>query len=99
MCLRASRLSVLEIESGPGRRCVGGAILGRRGKSGLHRARRWVIPRGSDLRKVPQKPDRLGLSEVRVKRWGKSPPAERVTFGPGKPHPEQGRIGEDEAAR
>ena len=34
-----------------------------------------------------------------MKRRGKSPPAARGTRGPGKPHQEQGRIGEDEAAR
>ena len=56
------------------------------------------IPASVNSGKVPQKYTARTL-RVRVKRWGKSPPADRVTFGPGKPHPEQGRIGEDEAAR
>lgn len=53
-------------------------------------------PVGASLRIAPQKTNRLW---ARVKRWGKSPPTVRVTYGAGKPHPEQGRIGEDEAAR
>ena len=51
---------------------------GRRGKSGLHRAGRWVTPRGSDPRRAPQKANRR-LRAVRVKRWGKSPPVGTVT--------------------
>jgi hypothetical protein len=34
----------------------------RGGKSELHRARCWVIPRGGDPRKVPQKLHRLDIS-------------------------------------
>src|SRR5439155_22643155 len=38
-----------------------------------------------------QSPERR--RQVRVKRWGKSPPADRVTGRPGKPRPEQDQIG------
>ena len=41
--------------------------------------------------KCRRKANRRG-DAVRVKRRGKSPPAVRGTCGPGKPHPEQGRI-------
>ncbi len=33
----------------------------RRGKSGLHRAKCWVIPRGGDPRQAQQRVDRLIL--------------------------------------
>ena len=56
------------------------------------------IPASANSGKVPQKKNRPHL-RARVKRRGKSPPAVWATYGPGKPHPEQGRIGEDEAAR
>ena len=68
------------------------------GKSGLRRAGCRIISCECELRESATEIYRP-RKRVRVKRWGKSPPAERVTFGPGKPHPEQGRIGEDEAAR
>lgn len=46
----------------------------RGGKSGLHRAGRWVTPRRGDPRTAPQKANRPAACGVRVKRWGKSPP-------------------------
>ena len=53
--------------------------FGARGKSGHRRAGRWGDPGGESRRKVAQKGDRRQrFSEtlkVRVKRWGKSPPA------------------------
>ena len=51
----------------------------RGGKSGLHRAERWVTPRRGDPRTAPQKANRPALCGVRVKRWGKSPPDAAVT--------------------
>jgi len=61
-------------------RAIAARDFARGGKSGLHRAGRWVIPRGSDPRKVPQKADRSAHCRgVRVKRWGKSPPVAVVT--------------------
>ena len=68
------------------------------GKSGLRRAgcRRnscGCEPRESAAEK------QTAAKAVRVKRRGKSPPAAWGTSGPGKPHPEQGRIGKVEAAR
>ena len=51
----------------------------RGGKSGLHRAERWVTPRRGDPRTAPQKANRPALCGVRVKRWGKSPPDAVVT--------------------
>ena len=51
----------------------------RGGKSGLHRAGRWVTPRRGDPRTAPQKANRPAACGVRVKRWGKSPPDAAVT--------------------
>jgi len=83
------------------------------GKSELHRARcrvtRVCMERDTRGRKV-----REGLSTdsatenkplsgfgqtVRVKRWSKSPPLREKSRRHGKPHREQGQIGDHEAAR
>src|SRR5688572_4259777 len=52
-----------------------------RGKSELHRAGCWVTPSGSDPREsaTERKPPRAARRAVRVKRCGKSAPAEEVT--------------------
>ena len=73
----------------------------RRGKSGHHRAGFPAKAGGARFkagsRPVPQKTNRL-LWEVRVKRWGKSPPPQERSSGQCKPNPMQDEIG-DRAAR
>ena len=69
-----------------------------RGKSGLHRAGCRRNSCGCELRESAAE-KYTALFWVRVKRWGKSPPAVEVTHGLGKPHPEQDRIGKTVAAR
>ena len=73
----------------------------RRGKSGHHRAGFLVKTGGAyfnaSSRRVPQKTNRL-FWEVRVKRWGKSPPPFEQSDGHGKPNPMQDEIG-NRAAR
>ena len=68
----------------------------RRGKSGHHRAGFLVKTGGACInassRIVPQKTNRL-FREVRVKRWGKSPPPFEQSDGHGKPNPMQDEIG------
>src|ERR1043166_7986262 len=62
-------------------RVTAGRCEAFRGKSGHPRAGRWGDPGGESRRKVAQKGDRQRRSispetpKVRVKRWGKSPPA------------------------
>ena len=73
----------------------------RRGKSGHQRAGFLVKTGGACInassRRVPQKTNRL-FGEVRVKRWGKSPPPFEQSDGHGKPNPMQDEIG-NRAAR
>ena len=59
------------------------------------------IPGGESRRKVAQKGHRLAAPQlpVRVKRWGKSPPATVATRRLAKPRPVQGEAGSDDAAR
>ncbi len=68
----------------------------RRGKSGHHRVGFLVKAGGAcfnaSSRRVPQKTNRLSR-EVRVKRWGKSPPPFEQSDGHGKPNPMQDEIG------
>ena len=72
-----------------------------RGKSGHHRAGFPVKTGGACVkassRPVPQKTNRL-ICEVRVKRWGKSPPPVEQSVGHGKPNLMQDEIG-NRAAR
>jgi hypothetical protein len=72
-----------------------------RGKSGHQRAGFLVKAGGAcfktSSRPVPQKTNRL-TCEVRVKRWGKSPPLFKQLNGHGKPNPMQDEIG-NRAAR
>ena len=72
-----------------------------RGKSGHQRAGFLVKAGGAcfktSSRPVPQKTNRL-TREVRVKRWGKSPPLFKQLNGHGKPNPMQDEIG-NRAAR
>jgi len=67
-----------------------------RGKSGHQRAGFPVKAGGAcfktSSRPVPQKTNRL-TCEVRVKRWGKSPPLFKQLNGHGKPNPMQDEIG------
>ena len=67
-----------------------------RGKSGHQRAGFPVKAGGACFktgsRPVPQKINRL-TREVRVKRWGKSPPPNEQSNGHGKPNPMQDEIG------
>jgi len=67
------------------------------GKSELHRTGRRVTPGGytrnfittdSATEKIPS-----GNHQIRVKRWGKSPPACWQQQVQGKPRPKQGQIG------
>ncbi|EDL60609.1 hypothetical protein PM8797T_11174 [Gimesia maris DSM 8797] len=53
----------------------------RGGKSGLHRARWWVTPTVREDREsaTESKPPGQFAGQVRVKRCGKSAPADRVT--------------------
>ena len=77
------------------------ALRGCRGKSGHHRAGFPTKAGGACFktgsRPVPQKINRL-TCEVRVKRWGKSPPPNEQSNGHGKPNPMQDEIG-NRAAR
>ena len=77
------------------------ALRGCRGKSGHHRAGFPTKAGGACFktgsRPVPQKINRL-TREVRVKRWGKSPPPNEQSNGHGKPNPMQDEIG-NRAAR
>ena len=77
------------------------ALCGCRGKSGHHRAGFPTKAGGACFktgsRPVPQKINRL-TREVRVKRWGKSPPPNEQSNGHGKPNPMQDEIG-NRAAR
>src|SRR5450830_843513 len=65
--------------SWPGGRVEGETL--RRGTSGLHRAGRWVTPTRGDPRDsaTENRPPSDSGPAARVKRWGKSPPAHRVT--------------------
>src|SRR5690348_11415766 len=64
-----------------------------RGKSGLHRAGRWVTPsRGDPKESATERHSRLGGDGEMV---GQEPTGGRVTGRPGKPRPEQGRTGAD----
>jgi len=76
-------------------------MLTFRGKSGLHSTRWWVTPTVREDREsaTESKPPngsfhghgRDNCVVVRVKRCGKSAPADRVTGWLGKPHREQGQ--------
>src|SRR5262245_60336985 len=84
-----------------GRVTAGAVSYGARGKSGHRRAGRWGKPR----RRKPtesgteRRPPARAREPVRVKRWGKSPPATVATRRLAKPRPVQGEAGSDDAAR
>ena len=55
-------------------------VIGCRGTSGLRRAGRWVTPtRGNPRDSATESRPPRARAGVRVKRWGKSPPAAAVT--------------------
>jgi len=78
----------------------GVAVRKGRGKSGLHRVLGLVTPgRGDPTESATEnKPPmagqwKHGADQVRVKRWGKSPPPDWQQDGHGKPPREQDQIG------
>src|SRR5204862_471403 len=64
------------------------------GKSGLHRAGCWLTASRGDSRDSATENKPPAARPVRVKRCGKSAPRSWRQGRQGKPHPEQGHIGE-----
>lgn len=98
-CLSSPNSSQMLVYCPLGEEVIAGWLRLVRGKSGLHRAGRWVTPRrGNPTESATEKiPPALGL--VRVKWWGKSPPRDGRPDRHGKPRPEQCQVGEGGVAR
>ena len=90
----------------PRARARGGKSELRRARCRVTQARSAGIDAGGTFQSVStdsatekKPPLRLGVSVARVKRWGKSPPLQERSRRHGKPHREQGQIGDPGAAR
>src|SRR6202030_1471178 len=66
-----------------------------RGKSGLHRAGRWVTPSRGDPKESATEMTQPRRCRGNGEMVGEEPTGGRVTGRPGKPRPEQGRTGTD----
>src|SRR5438105_15624314 len=81
----------VDLPAGRGGRVTAGEVNSVGGKSGLRRAGRWVTPSRGDPKesateiKPPRGPVSREVLGVRVKRWGKSPPAAGRPAGQANP--------------